>query len=156
MKNTTRRLPVVDHAFLFHVKFKLPSLNREKYYMYPWISNFRKTNNSSVPAPGGKNGEKEIVITSLMERSYDNTWRAQNVVRTGLGKRPKGKQRFCRLCIWNGQAAAKAITSYCQLDTLPFVQWKSFGKVDAFRAFAAIVSPCVMLPSSEIVIMMVP
>lgn len=72
MKETTRRLPVVEHAFLFHVQFKLASLNREKYYMYPWISNFRKTNNSPAPAPGGKNGNKEIVIISLMEGSCDN------------------------------------------------------------------------------------
>lgn len=149
-------LPVVEHTFLFHVQFKLPSLNREKYYMYPWISNFRKTNNSPAPAPGGKNGKKEIVITSLTERSYDNTWREQNIVRTELGKCPWGKQGFCGLCIWNGQATVKAIASYCQLDTLIFLQWKIFGKADAFRAFAAIVKPCVMLASTETGIMMIP
>lgn len=71
MKNTTCRLPVVERTFLFHVQFELPSLNREKYYMYPWISNFRRTNNSPTPAPGGKNGKKETIITSLTEKSYD-------------------------------------------------------------------------------------
>lgn len=38
--------------------------------MYPWISNFRKTNNSPAPAAGWKNGKKETVTTSLMEKSY--------------------------------------------------------------------------------------
>lgn len=54
MKNTACRLPVVEQIFLFHTQFKLPSLNKEKYYMYPWISNFRKTNSSPAPTAGKK------------------------------------------------------------------------------------------------------
>lgn len=144
----------MEHTFLFHMQLKLPSSNREKYYMYPWISNFRKTNSSPAPAAGKK------MVRNSYYKPYGKELRQYVMWVEGakdwVGKVPMRETRLPWALCLRWLTTVEATTSDCQLDRLICLNHKHFEKNNAFWAFAAIFKLYVLLVSTEIDITMTP